>query len=289
MRTGRLLLMTVAILAMAGCSAPESAEPSGKMEVAEPPAQARAKSATGAAPVDVTLPKIAYVYSLGFRVPAGAVAKVQDAHLALCDRLGPARCVLSGMNRSDGEGERAEAAMTLRVATRDARPFARALEQAAASGGGRMAETEVEAEDVSKAMVDADARIRQRELLVARLTEILRARTGKVAELVEAERSVAQAQEELDQARGLLAELRRRVAYSTFTLRYTGAAAAPGGAMSDAIVDSAASFGAAIRSIAVALIYLFPWLVIGGLAFFGWRRWLGPLVRRRQREERSPG
>lgn len=283
MQTARLLLMNVTLMGAAGCSAPDSAETSGSTERADATVQAPVNDSSGAAALDVTLPKIAYVYALGFRVPTDAVAKVQDSHLALCDRLGPRRCVLGGMNRSDGEGERAEAKMTLRVATRDARAFANALDQTAASGGGRMAETEVEAEDVSKAIVDADARIRQRELLVARLTDILRTRTGKVAELVEAERSVAQAQEELDQARGLLAELRGRVVYSTFNLSYTGVAAAPGGAMSDAIADSAASFVQALRTIMVVLIYLLPWLALASVAWLGWRRWLGPLVRRRQR------
>ncbi|WP_448657591.1 DUF4349 domain-containing protein [Sphingomonas sp. CJ99] len=282
-----MLSVILAVAALAGCSSPESAETMEAYDVAEPSPQP-AKAGSGAAPLDVTLPKIAYVYSLGFRVPTDAIAKVQDAHLALCDRLGATRCQLAGMTRNSGEGERGEAGMTLRVATQDARSFSRALEQAAAAGGGRTADTEVEAEDVSKAIVDADARIRQRELLVARLTEILRTRTGKVAELVEAERSVAQAQEELDQARGLLAELRGRVAYSTFNLRYAGVAAAPGGAMSDAIADSAASFVQALRTIVVALIYLLPWLVLAGLAWLGWRRWLGPLVRRRRANGVTP-
>ncbi|WP_163103853.1 DUF4349 domain-containing protein, partial [Acinetobacter baumannii] len=72
-----------------------------------------------------------------------------------------------------------------------------------------------------KDLVDTSARIRQREILVARLTEMLRGRQGRVSELVEAERSVAQAQEELDRAKGWMGQLQGRVTYSDFTIAYT--------------------------------------------------------------------
>ncbi|MDT8757501.1 DUF4349 domain-containing protein [Sphingomonas psychrotolerans] len=74
--------------------------------------------------------------------------------------------------------------------------------RAIAAEGGRAAETTITADDVSKDVVDTEARIRQREILVTRLTDMLRNRQGRVSELAEAERSVAVAQEELDQAKG---------------------------------------------------------------------------------------
>jgi hypothetical protein len=123
-------------------------------------------------------------------------------------------------------------------------------------------------------MVDTEARIRQRQMLVARLTEILRNRAGKVAELVEAERSVAQAQEELDQAQGWLAELRGRVAMSDIEIRYTAIAPAvtprtTGWQIRDAVAGSAALFAGALRALLLLAIYLLPWmLVLGPVALF---------------------
>ena len=50
--------------------------------------------------------------------------------------------------------------------------------------------------------------------------EVLRTRKGDVRELVEAERSVAQVNQEIDQARSWLKEMQGRVAYSRVTVRY---------------------------------------------------------------------
>jgi hypothetical protein len=136
--------------------------------------------------------------------------------------------------------------------------------------------TNVNAEDVSKAIVDTEARIRQREILVARLTEMLRSRIGKVGELVEAERSVAQAQEELDQAKGWLAELRGRVALSDFDIRYTATAAASPGlgkVLAEAGTGSFSVFTWGLRALLTLAIYLAPWTLVFVSAAMGVRVW----------------
>ena len=69
-------------------------------------------------------------------------------------------------------------------------------------------------------MVDTEARLRARTELRDRLLEVLRTRKGSVEELVEAERSVARVNEEIDQARSWLTEMQGRVAYSRITVRY---------------------------------------------------------------------
>jgi hypothetical protein len=268
----RIVLMLAAAAAVAGCSAQNG--PSGSQTTAESAmapaatdAAARAKGGDGPAPVEVALPQLAYSYKLGFLLDGGKIAEAQEAHRALCERLGPARCQLLALSRGQAEDAEGSASLKLRVASAEARSFSDALGKAVSQAGGRAIGTQVSAEDVSKNIVDAEARIRQRELLVARLTEILRTRTGKVAELVEAERSVAQAQEELDQAKGWLAELRGRVAMSDFEIHYSAVApsASPGSTgsqLADAVVGSVASFLIGIRGLLTLLIYLLPWLLI---------------------------
>lgn len=216
--------------------------------------------------VTVTLPQLAYVYTLGFRLPADKIEAAQKAHTALCDKLGPARCQMVSVSLN-GDGASGGGKMKLRVATPQARAFAAALQKAVADQGGRQIDADVAAEDVSKDMVDAQARIAQRTLLVERLTEILRTRDGKVGELVEAERSVAQAQEELDQAKAWLAELRGRVATSTFDLSYDAIAPTAGSTLSfgEAFQGSGSAFLTGLRVIGVTLVYLAPWLLLLGL------------------------
>jgi hypothetical protein len=230
----------------------------------------------GTPPIAVAVPKMAYAYRYGFILPQGAIAGAQTAHVALCDKLGPARCQVLALDRKGGETGAGTATLKLRVASAEARGFAAALERAVAKSGGRTADTSIEAEDVSKQISDVEARIRQRELLVERLTEILRTRHGKVSELVEAERSVAAAQEEIDQARSWLAELKARVAMSTFDIRYTPVAASSDAVparLSDSIAASASAFVMGLSGILTLLIYLAPWLAIAALGWWGWRTW----------------
>lgn len=284
----RPALIGVAVLALAGCSkGPEGRQAGGDMatyDVEAPPAAAPGIVADPARPrpIAVSLPQIAYSYTYSFRLPDAAVVGAQEAHVALCDRLGPARCQVVALTSGGGEGEAAAASLKLRVEAPLARRIGRALQAAVAKAGGRPVANGIAAEDVSKAIVDTEARLRQRTLLVERLTQILRTRQGRVAELVEAERSVAAAQEEIDQARGWLAELRGRVATSTIEVRYEAVAAdpaSPRGGLGDAVARSASAFVAGLTAIATLALFLLPWAALAALGWFAWRR-LAPRWRR---------
>lgn len=274
-----LLPLLSALALLAGCSAEESAhQPTSDQAVqAVDTAPAATRAADAPTAIAVNLPQLAYVYALAFTLPGERVAALQDAHLALCEQMGPARCQLIGLQRGSGDGARSEASLKLRVATADARRFDQALNRAATDAGGRALDTQVTAEDVSKAMVDAQARIDQRTLLVERLTQLLRTRQGKVAELVEAERRVAEAQEELDQARGWLNTLRGRVALSSFDIRYQAIApvASAGSVVAgiaEAVVGSGATFLLGMHGLITLAIYLLPWAAIFALGVWVARR-----------------
>lgn len=283
-------LAPVLAIALAACSQAPGDSASGiaaedAVAVAEAGAPAE-KAADGAAPVEVAVPRIAYVYRVGYRLSGDAIPALQQAHVALCDKAGANRCQVIGMQTSGGESDYASGTLKLRVASAQARAFIDQLNAAAKQGGGRPTDSAIEAEDVSKQMVDAAARIRQRELLVSRLTEILRTRQGSVGDLVAAERAVAEAQEELDQARGWLAELNGRVAMSTITIDY-GAQAADSGSFGAQIADTLAESGSlfliGLRTLLTVLIVLAPWALL-----FGPLIWLALRWRRKRRAAATP-
>jgi len=258
--------------ALAGCSAADNGQGSKSdvtaQEMTEPTSDT-AGDAKGAAAdkVKVSLPQLAYSYSLGYLLPTDKLGAVQDAHRRLCEEMGPARCQLLAFERDDSQDRTGDAMTKLRVATSEAHRFSDALGRAAADAGGRATGTKVSTDDVSKQIVDTKARIAQRELLVARLTDVLRTRSGKVSELVEAERSVAAAQEELDQARGWLTELQGRVAMSDFEIRYSAIAPATNsgsvaGQLTEAGQGSFASFLIGVRALLTLAIYLLPWVLL---------------------------
>jgi hypothetical protein len=285
----RIVLLAMACLAMAGCSKSPNGGNGAALktfDVEEPPAPAKVAekpTAPGSDPVKVSIPKMAYAYKYSFSLPGVAVTRAQQAHVALCDRLGPARCQVLALESQAGEGQAASATLKLRVDSLVARQFGVALETAVSDAGGHAVDRSMTAEDVSKDMVDTTARINQRELLVARLTEILRTRKGSVGDLVEAERSVATAQEELDQAKGWLTELQGRVAMSTIDIGYQAVAASTsnvGGGVADALPASASAFLIGLGAILRVLIFLAPWAMLGALGWWGFRR-IRPLFPRK--------
>ena len=209
-RSGGFALVLAA--ALAGCSKPQNkmASDMATFDVAEAPPP----DAAGAGPAIVqAAPQIAYSYGYAYTLPAAAIAAAQARHVALCDALGPARCRIVKMERSGGlEGEYGGGTLQLIVAAPIARDLARRLDATAREAGGTPAGRTISAEDLSKQIVDTDARIRAKQALADRLLGLIQTRDGKVGELVEAERAFATAQEELDAARSWMGEMRQRVA-----------------------------------------------------------------------------
>ncbi|MCW3848190.1 DUF4349 domain-containing protein [Sphingomonas sp. LB-2] len=269
---------------LAGCGSVQQtgdSQSTSAAEIASADASAPGEAKTGAPgaaePVKVTLPQLSYSYKLTYLLPGDKVAEVQEAHRTLCEQMGPARCQILSLQRGTGENTHAEATLQLRVASNEARAFTDSMGKSVTNAGGRNTESTIATEEVSKAIVDTRARIEQRELLVKRLTEVLRNKSGSVEELVEAERSVTQAQEELDQARAWLTELQGRVAMANVDISYGSIAASADagsvtGQLGDATLGSATSFMIGVRALLTVFIYLAPWGLLALLGFLGIRR-----------------
>lgn len=176
------------------------------------------------AEMQISLPKLAYIYDFSWRLPGEDIGKLQRRHADLCEQQGPASCQILGMNKSGEDADEVTGELQLAVATRHARAFGALLEKEATDSGADQISANIAAEDVSKAMIDTEARLQARTALRDRLQEVLRTRKGSVEELVEAERGVAQVNEEIDQARSWLTEMKGRVAYSRVNIHYDSGA-----------------------------------------------------------------
>ena len=174
--------------------------------------------------VPVSLPKLAYIYDYAFRMAGEDIGTLQRRHADLCEQQGPASCQIIGMNVSGETGDEVTGELQLSVATQHARAFGALLEKEAGDAGAEQLTANIQAEEMSRAIVDTEARLDARIALRDRLQDVLKTRKGSVRELVEAERGVAEVNEEIDQARSWLQEMKGRVAYSRVNIRYeTGA------------------------------------------------------------------
>lgn len=281
MRQSALALPVLAI-ALASCDGSrvevhESAESMTALDVAEEAvadAGAPSSGVTGGE-IAVALPKIAYIYSYGFRLPANRIAPLQLAHADLCDAQGPATCRILDMRQSGMEGEYSSGSLTLAVAAPQARAFGAKLGQLAGEEDGTQVSSAISGEDLSKQIVDTEARIKARTILRDRLLEVLATRRGTVAELVEAERAVAQVNEEIDQAQSWLAEMRGRVDFSRVNVSYesgmpgTGSFASP---VRQAISSVSGILGKMLAFAIVLLTVLIPLGLVALGAFKLFRR-----------------
>lgn len=275
----RLFTALAAAAALAACGSADQQSSSADLQAfdvteAPPPGMASfeppEEPAASGSPVARAAPQIAYSYTYAFRVPGDRLAAVQERHLELCHQLGPQRCSLGQMRRDASSGDYVQATLTLQVAAPIARQFGQRLVATAAEAGADTVDQGVSGEDLSKQIVDAEARIRTREVLVRRLTQILETRSGNIQQAVEAERAVTQAQEELEAARAWLAEMRGRVAMSTFTISYNSGAPLAGG-LSEPVRGAAAEVGGIVgKSLAAMIILLgtlLPWALLALLVW----------------------
>ncbi|WP_164116583.1 DUF4349 domain-containing protein [Sphingorhabdus sp. Alg239-R122] len=291
-----LLVFTALTLALTSCSDSairydrvDEAEQVATMDITEeepsqsPPAafaeDSRAKNeVAGTNEIKVSLPRIAYTYEYAYRLGSDEISGVQSRHADLCEKKGPRVCRIINMTKSGGEGDYGTGMLEMQVAAAQARSFGAELSKIVNDEGGDTVNSNVTGEDLSKQIVDTEARLRARTLLRDRLMEVLRSRKGTVAELVQAERGVAQVNEEIDQARSWLAEMKGRVAFSKVTVNYmTGSPS--GGGFIEPIRDGIGSFGAILGTTIGAMItfvaFTLPWLLLIALAVWLWRRF-GP-------------
>lgn len=204
--------------------------------------------------IPFTLPKMAYAFDLGFRLAGKDLVPLQQAHADMCEALGPMNCQIIQMSSSGEIDEDIRGELQLAVAADKARGFAKVLSGAATQAGAEAFRANIQGEELSKSIVDTEARLRSRIALRDRLQGVLETRRGKVEELVEAERGVAAVNEEIDAAQSWLREQKGRVAFSRMTITYE--TANPGGSFLDPIENALGSLGSIFGVIIAMLIML---------------------------------
>lgn len=221
-------------------------------------------------------PKIAYVYSYGYQLGADQIPTLQRRHADYCEKQGVQVCRILSLNQSGEEGDFAHGTLELAVAAPRARGFGAELAKQVEAAGGKEVSSAIEGEDLSKQIVDTEARLRARTVLRDRLMEVLATRRGTVAELIEAERGVADVNQEIDEARSWLNEMSSRVEFSRVSIAYsagTGAPTNPSGFLAP-IRTALASVGTILGNTLGGLIVFITALAPFGLLGWGlWRLW----------------
>lgn len=301
MRTRLATLGGLALTAaMAGCSqsAPDASysDEAVSMEMAPPPAAAADAAAPAASaptssnttpppPAAVQTASIAYLYRYGLELPVDRAPVLMSQHEQACVAAGPAVCQVIGSESSRYGRDQLTAQLEIRATPAFLTGFRARLAGDAEAAGGRVAMAATDSEDLTRELVDTEARVRALTTLRDRLQQLLASRGGPLEQLLATERELARVQGELDASRSILEVMRTRVATSRLIITYRAQGQlAPDSAfrpVSDALDSALAVFMSVVGALILFLAGALPLLIVAvPLA------WLGLRWRRRIRAER---
>ena len=297
MRAVVLVIVSVVLTGCGRANAPSETADALMMEA--PPAVAKANRTFGAEPAAPAAAAeaapsalmIAYDYTDTLWAPSGRIKSLMDAHQKACVAAGPAICQVTASNLEGADGGVTSATLSLRAAPAWIAKLRGGLEADAKGAGGRVTASQVTSEDLTRSIVDGEARLRAQTTLRDRLQKLLADRPGKLAELLEVERELARVQGEIDSAVSTLAVMKTRVATSALTLRYeSGAVTRPTGAwapLAQAFADLAAIVARSLAALVLFIAWIAPWVLVFGLLVWALRKRL-PRLGRKPSEPSAP-
>lgn len=204
--------------------------------------------------------QIAYSYGLGFQIASDRIAELQRAHTGLCEAMGP-KCRIIRISQANADGFDGYGEVNLQVASTEAGNLEASLVEPAEKLGGELVSSVRDGEDLTENIIDSEARLKSRLLLREKLTAILQSNRGSVAELIEAEKAVADVNAEIDEARNTLEEFRNRIRYSDVQIKYEPYFGQTQLGFSRPVITAFRSIGTTFGMSIAALIYLVTALV----------------------------
>ena len=281
----------IAALALAGCSkAPDSTMAGDTVASAGSDTGATVPAAPAIA--ITAAPGVVFNYRYGFRLPPRAIAGAQEAHAAACEKLGIARCRITGMDyRVLGESA-ISGTLTFKLDPAIARAFGKQGVELVQAAKGTLVNAAITGTDAGAA-IDRAATARDEAAAAVRRADAQLARSGAgAAERAELQRQRAAAANAARDAAGMVADGRAGLATTPMQFDYDSGASIRG---FDSSAPLTSAFDTLLGSAQVTLAVLLgavallgpPALMLAVLLFL-WRRLAGPLRRRLARDRGTP-
>ncbi len=220
---------------------------------------------------------LAYRYNYGFSLPVKAVAATAKSHMQICMEAGPDTCQVLGSNTNVQNADYVTANLRLRAAPAWLEGFKDTLTSSVEASGGTTINAGVSAEDLTRQIVDTDARLKAQKILRTRLENLLETRNAKLSELLSLEREFARVQQQIENATTTLNVLRKRVSMSEVSINYqtkrkavTPTSVSPIGR---AFKSFANDFSRAMANVIGFIAAVLPWMIILVPGLWLLRRW----------------
>ena len=236
--------------------------------------------------VTASASRVAYVYRYGLELPVDRAPALMARHEQACVAAGVAVCQVIGSESTRFGQDELSARLAIRATPAYVARFRNALSSEAEEAGGRVASSATESEDLTRALVDTEARLRAQTTLRDRLQQLLATRSGPLEQLLQVERELARVQGEIDAEQSTLAVMRTRVATSRLEIDYRAAGQlAPDSAflpVRDAVDGATGAFMVSVAALIWVAAFAAPIALIAvPLVWWGLRR-------RRAKKARKP-
>ena len=173
---------------------------------------------------------------------------------------------LAGANAAREAGDRQRGTLTL---SRRSRSFDAVFRKLKALG--RVESAAVETRDATREYADLETRLSVKRDAQARLPEILRTRTGKLSDLVEAERELSRLVEEAERLEGERRYLAKQVELATITVEIFEPAAflrdGAGAPLFQAVRDALPLLSRSVAMMLYAAAAALPWVIVAVLVW----------------------
>ncbi|WP_409433337.1 DUF4349 domain-containing protein [Litorimonas sp. RW-G-Af-16] len=163
---------------------------------------------------------LAYRYGYGFALPAKAVSPTMNAHAKTCLDAGPSKCQILNSSTNQQNESQVYASLSLRGEPTWLKTFAQDMQTSVEDASGELTSSTVSAEDLTRQILDTDARLRAQTTLRDRLQKLLETRNAELSDLLAVERELARVQGQIESATTTLNVLRKRVSMSVADISY---------------------------------------------------------------------
>lgn len=220
---------------------------------------------------------LAYRYNYGFELPSKAVAATVKSHADLCQAAGANKCQILSSSTNDNNADYVSANLALRAEPEWLESFIGDIQESVATADGRMTSNSVSAEDLTRSILDTDARLKAQTTLRDRLQGLLATRNAELSDLLALERELARVQGQIESATTTLAALRQRVSMSRVDINYQSKRLAVSQSAFTPVTDSLKGF---VRKLSYGLSNvidffagILPWLLLVILPGLWLLRW----------------
>ena len=289
--------LLVLALAIAGCGGAPQEDRGSRSDqrvvesLEEPRAAQEMVSDVASAPAGVAVtaaPGVAFNYHYAFSLPAVRIAAAQEEHAAACEKLGIARCRITGMRYQLLGEERVEAMLTFKLDPTLARQFGKEGIAAIQKAEGTLVDAEITGTDAGAEISRLAAERARVQEELARIDRELARTNLPASERAELQRQRAELTQRVEAVQTSSSEQRESLANTPMTFDYRSGRAVRGfdaGAPLTSSLDLlAASAQATLAFVLGAIAVLGPPALVLLIGLLVWRRFRPRLRRSRPAE-----